>query len=292
MDGFGVPSRRMRTERVTTMYGQFESWSGDLITGQLLRFLAHTRNEIAMLRAFIRPGDHVLDIGAHVGTFAIPLARFAGPAGRVVAFEASPDNFALLQKNVAINDLTHRVETHLGVVSDHRGTCAMRRDPGRNSGMWYFVPSGGEDATFATIHLDEWLAGRPDLRRIDLLKVDAEGAELSVLRCCAGAIEAHRPALYLEVNATALHRLGVTPSELGAFLAERGYRMFRNTGERNSSNDRFRIARIGSLEEGGDFFDVLAFHPADVRCRQAEDLSCNPTPRSAGTADGDRVWGS
>ena len=53
--------------------------------------------------------------------------------------------------------------------------------------------------------------------------------------------------------------------DIDRFLQAFGYHYFRNVGERNSDNDSFRIARIRSLAEGGDFFDLLAVHPRDPR---------------------------
>src|SRR5438874_8565674 len=48
-------------------------------------------------------GGVFVDIGANVGTFAIPAAKHVGPSGRVVAIEASPTVFKVLEKNVALN---------------------------------------------------------------------------------------------------------------------------------------------------------------------------------------------
>ncbi|HIO97458.1 MAG TPA: hypothetical protein EYG71_05970, partial [Leucothrix sp.] len=60
------------TEKCKTMYGVFESWKGDVITVQLKKYSAHTRNELAMLKSFIAKGDNIIDIGAHIGTYSIP----------------------------------------------------------------------------------------------------------------------------------------------------------------------------------------------------------------------------
>jgi len=59
------------TERVETDHGTFRSFRDDLVTRQLRRFGAHQRNELAMLLGFVRPGDRVVDVGAHVGTFSV-----------------------------------------------------------------------------------------------------------------------------------------------------------------------------------------------------------------------------
>lgn len=262
----------MTTELVQTMYGRFEAWQGDLITTQLRDFSAHTRNELAMLREFIRPGDCLLDVGAHIGTFAIPFARFVGDAGRVIAFEANPDNFFLLRRNVDLNGLGSRIETHLGVVTCRREPCVMHLEQGANSGMYVFTPAGHGEAGHGVLHLDEWLDRRPALGRVDLIKIDVEGAEMDVLRSCARQLVAHRPALYVEINVKALTAFGASSAEIGRHLRLHGYRLFRNIGDRNSSHDRFRIVECSSLEEAGVFFDVLALHASDDRCGLAERL--------------------
>ncbi|HEY1780175.1 MAG TPA: hypothetical protein VGG79_07030 [Roseiarcus sp.] len=54
-----------------------------------MTFGAHTRNELALLLAFVDAGDVVYDIGAHIGTFAVPLAAAVGASGKLVAVEAN-----------------------------------------------------------------------------------------------------------------------------------------------------------------------------------------------------------
>lgn len=263
----------MTTQLVQTMYGLFEAWNDDIITGQLRDFSAHTRNELAMLREFVRPGDCLLDIGAHIGTFAVPFARFTGRQGKVVAFEANPDNFSLLRKNVDTNGLTGLIEPYQGVVTNRREPCAMRLGPEDNSGMHMFTPARPGEQGHDVIHLDEWLGRRTDIHRVDLIKVDVEGAEMDVLRSCARQIIAHRPALYIEINVKALAVFAATASEIERVVRSYGYRLFRNIGDRNSTHDRFRVVECDSLGEAGDFFDVLAVHESDKRCGKAERLA-------------------
>lgn len=276
----------MTTELVQTMYGSFEGWKDDLITSQLKRFSAHTRNELAMLREFIRPGDCLLDVGAHIGTFAVPFARFVGEAGRVIAFEANPGNFSLLRGNVARNGFGGRVETHHGVVTCRREPCAMHLKQGANSGMYFFTPADPGETGHDVLHLDEWLDRRADIGRIDLIKIDVEGAEMDVLRSCARHMAAHRPALYIEINVKGLTAFGGSAAEIDQHLRLHGYRLFRNIGERNSAHDGFRIVECPSLEEAGVFFDVLAVHASDERCGLAERLQAESAAGSASTREG------
>jgi hypothetical protein len=74
-----------------------------------------------------------------------------------------------------------------------------------------------------------------------------------------------RPILYIEVAANLLKRYGASVGDLNEILETYGYRLFRNVGARNSAHDEFVVQELSSLDEGGDFFDVLALHRADPR---------------------------
>lgn len=88
-----------------TLFGPFACFPDDLINRQLMAFGAHTRNELALLLAFVDAGDVVYDIGAHIGTFTVPLAAAVGASGRLVAVEANIDNYERLLRNLASRGL-------------------------------------------------------------------------------------------------------------------------------------------------------------------------------------------
>ena len=90
---------------VVGVHGRFLTAEGDFISAHLQKFGAHTRNEIAFLRSVVRDGDTIADLGAHIGSFTVPLGKKAGRSGRVLAIEANPDTFRLLEFNVISNEL-------------------------------------------------------------------------------------------------------------------------------------------------------------------------------------------
>ncbi|GMH49422.1 hypothetical protein TrRE_jg7343 [Triparma retinervis] len=72
-------------------------------------------SEVAMFRRIVKEGDVVLDVGANIGAFTVPLAKMAGPRGAVVAFEPQRQVFQLLNANIALNELTNCWAYHKGV---------------------------------------------------------------------------------------------------------------------------------------------------------------------------------
>ncbi len=276
------------TEYVETCFGPMEAIRGDWVTRQLKRFGAHQRNELAMLLAFLLPGDQVLDIGAHIGTFTLPLAQRVGPTGRVDAFEGLAAHMAILQRNVQRRDWQH-VQCHHALIGRDQGTpmTAVVR-PGNTAETHFLEDPRTEDPRTASPvgasadqvpldaetvkppvrwSLDEWWSGHG--RRVDLIKIDVEGMELEVLEGAAALLGRQRPMLYLEIHRRHLARRGIHLERLDNILRQHGYHLFRNLAWRNGRSDRFLLGRHRSLDEGGDFFDVLAVAPGGGRYPRA-----------------------
>lgn len=237
-----------------TRVGTFYAFRNDVVTNHLARFGAHTGNELAMLLAHLRPGDTVLDIGAHIGTYTVPIARHVGPRGRVLSIEARRETFDLLARNIQANHLEAVAVPHWAIATDQPGRFeAVTKES--NTGATYFQRAEGT-AAMPSIVPDRWDALGD--RRVDGIKIDVEGMECSVLMGCAGLLRRWRPVLYVEINGPGLKRVGAQRAAIESLLGECGYHYFRNVGERNSTNERFEVARLDSLEQGGEFFDLLA----------------------------------
>ncbi len=256
-----------KTEQIDTMYGTFISWKDDLISTQLKTYSAHTRNELAMIKSLVKEGDNIIDIGAHIGTFSIPFSQFANSKGKVFSFEGSPNNFELLQKNINNNQLQTIITPIQAIVSVNEDEqFDMRVPDDDNTGAFYFAPgSEGGDGSQSVININNWFKqpGTPD--SIQFIKIDVEGAEVSVLQSCIALIEQFKPVLYIEISEDALQRFDASIKDIDEMLSANGYHYFHNIGPRNSKNDHFVMAKLSSIAEGGDFYDLLAIHPTDRR---------------------------
>jgi len=252
-------------EKINTPYGTFFGFQHDLITSQLRRYGAHQRNELAMLLSFVRPGDTVLDIGANIGTFSIPLAARTGDQGHVYSFEADREIFQVLEQNITLNGLSN-VTAMNAIVSQNAGRYRKAEVAGNLGATSFYLDDSHGANGMPVVSIDDWMASHSlKHRNIDLIKIDVEGMDVDVLRSCTATLQRCKPVVYIEVSEQQLRRNGHCPNDVAVALGKVGYHFFRNLGERNSSNDSYRVARLPTLKVGGSLFDLLAVHPADSR---------------------------
>jgi FkbM family methyltransferase len=186
--------------------------------GVLARPKCHTGEDLVM-RKFIRDGDTIFDIGAHLGFYTLLLAKLAGNTGKVYAFEPNPELLPSLRRTV---DQIDNVELMEIALSNSEGE------------MNLYVP---EDASMAS--LTDWTKGMAGdvhtvacaMKRIDdlveggklpvpqFIKCDVEGAELSVFRGGLKTFDrANAPVILFEVNTKAAEAFGWRKSEYFEFL--------------------------------------------------------------------------
>ena len=130
----------------------------------------------------LQPGMAVLDVGAHIGYFSLVAARHVGLTGRVWSFEPDPANRASLERNVATNRMTNQISVVPVAVASAVGESSLYRVAG-DTGSSTLYPSketAGERIAVITTSLDVW-ADSEGWPSIDLVKMDAEGAEGVVL---------------------------------------------------------------------------------------------------------------
>ena len=174
----------------------------------------------------VGPGDTVLDLGAYNGDSAIFFSRAVGPEGTVLAVEADPYNFAALEKNVREHDLRNVRLTQAAVWSSD-GTGSFLLDASVTSGLVEGFDFGlgdalGDGSRFSrvkTMTLETVLRDQ-GLDRVDVLKMDTEGAEMAILVASMPLLRRLHPRMIIEPH-VADH-----PEGLGAMvklLAENGF---------------------------------------------------------------------
>lgn len=191
-------------------------------TDDLLHVMASREPWLSkLLAAELAPGRSFVDGGANIGFYSLLAARLVGPSGQVVAFEMMPDTAAILRQHVERNgDLPIRiVERALSEKSGERVMASV--EPGLH-GQASIVSKGRgprQSVSVETVTLDEALAA---VERVDLLKLDLEGAECGAL-CGAQAVLVRTGCVVFESNDedprifALLEAAGFEVERLGAF---------------------------------------------------------------------------
>lgn len=150
-----------------------------------------------------------IDVGANIGLYSLALSVLA-PGGKVYAFEPSPDAFGNLQKNLAQNKVTNVKVSQLAL-GDSTDSVRFHEIPFFTAGSFTvddscFLTSEMLGSTYfeaPCTTLDEFVKSE-GIDHLDLIKVDVEGGEMSVIEGALQTIEEHRPLVVLEFSTFAL----------------------------------------------------------------------------------------
>jgi len=147
-----------------------------------IAFGTYEHDTVQIFQKLVKPGMTVVDVGAHVGFYALLAARLVGTNGCVYAFEPNPEVYNILVRNIQINGYREIVRAVPKGVSNKKRTVSLYV-PREKSGEASFYSGESADNTcikVETLTLDEFFAGK-GWPKIDLVKIDVEGAEVEVL---------------------------------------------------------------------------------------------------------------
>ena len=177
-----------------------------------------------VLRQRLPPGGVMFDVGANVGELTALAAQLVTATGHVYAFEPGPDNVARLRERFKT---ATNVTIVAAAVSHSAGEATLfmdRRDTRRHSLAAQNVGKAGKAEVVAQVALDAY---RQAVTRLDVIKIDAQGAEPHILNGARGLLESFRPALVFELWPYGLRNLDVDPSALLDQLRTFGYDLYR-----------------------------------------------------------------
>ncbi len=200
------------------------------------------RDEIRWILQMIRPGDFVVDAGAHKGGYTYWLRRAVGSNGRVLSFEPQPGLAEYLRRMAQISGWGNVRVENMGLSSERGALPLFIPGEGWSPGATFVPPEGKPARTPITIPvetLDGYLERTGPWPKVRLIKCDVEGHELAVFRGAEETLAASRPLLLFECEARHDRRRDVT--DVFRLLEERGYH--------------------GSFFWRGDRLDVCAFDP-------------------------------
>lgn len=195
----------------------------------------------------LRPGSVFVDIGANVGVFTVAAARRVGPAGRVIAVEASPTVFSYLAENTRANRVGNVRAECCALTDADGGSADFYEAPSSHFGMGSLARQFGSAARrVPTRTLDSLLAGTGD-DRVDLIKIDVEGFESAVFRGARRLLTGPRPPkIVFEFCDWAERRAFGRTGDAQRVLLEYGYRLWRLESWMNGGRPTNLVQERGS----------------------------------------------
>lgn len=208
-------------EPITLLSGD-RMYLDDLDSMELRTKRIYEEKETKFIEWFIKPNMTCVDVGAFIGYYTIMMAK---KARRVLAFEPDPENFLILQRNIALNGLTDKVSAYCFAVG-HPGGGSIEANRvtlykcATNKGMHRIYPSkwcdGGSERV--SLYALEGIA-----KHADFFKIDVEGSEFGVLQGMRQILEENRPTVLMEFHVPSIREYGANPLEILNYMLKLDY---------------------------------------------------------------------
>lgn len=186
------------TVQVSTVDGPMWVFKADIYVSRSLSLYGeYVAAEAEVFRQVVKPGMHVIEVGANIGSHSVMLARACAP-GPFIAFEPQQRVFQLLTANLVSNGVQN-AQVHPEALGANHAEVEMKEpDYARrgNFGAFSLVDksaAGRKGARVRVTPLDDW-----QFEACHFLKIDVEGYECDVIAGATKTIRTHRPIIYIE----------------------------------------------------------------------------------------------
>ncbi|MFS8832478.1 FkbM family methyltransferase [Synechococcus sp. R55.6] len=215
-------------------------------------------SEISFCKHFLRPGMNVIDVGANVGVYTFLAAHRVGPTGSVIAIEPTASCLQCMRKTISASSLEDVVFLIEAAAGDHEGTVQLQEERasvfnsiGDSKQRPEQVSNDGKVVNLITLNSVWRSRGEP---QIDLIKIDAEGAEEQVVSGGLELLAAGHPIIIFENK----HVSKVTGTATAKILEPLGYEFY--------TYNRFlnKLTRVRPQQYPVSALNIIAIHPLDL----------------------------
>ena len=177
---------------------------------------------LQLLGEFVERGDVLIDVGANEGYITLPLAMMVENAGHIYSIEPHPANISILNENIQLNNLSN-ITVIPEAASDTNGIMKFSGDK-----AWGTLVHDQIKGGLINVRVDLLDNMIPDNLKasIKLIKIDAEGNEIRIIRGAKNLISSARPVIVFEVNLSLLAYLDISIKETFDFFSSNNYRLF------------------------------------------------------------------
>lgn len=201
----------------------------DHVQRQIWLYGVYEPVEAYLFQHFLKPEMVVFDIGANVGQYSLLAATAVGPKGQVFGFEAQPDNYLKFRAHCQQNDQWGNIFPQQLAVWSENVLLEMKMPSGMsdNAGSYYAQKTNEASVNkVQAIRLDDFVT-KNNIQRLDLIKMDIEGAESFALDGALETLKRFHPVIFIEINKTALAKMACLPEMISEKLFSLGYQAFK-----------------------------------------------------------------
>jgi len=205
------------------------------INGMKVRFPArwsryyeedYEADNYAFLQQQVKPGMHIIDIGAHLGLFSVCSSQLTGPKGKIICFEPTPETFTVLKETLRLNNCENTTAIQ-AAVSNREGTATFYVGNKSVSNTNSLVKNKPEKETSGyevkLVTIDSIVAEYAI--HPSVIKIDAEGAELDVLKGGIKTFKELKPVLILGLHPAFIQQKGDSLEAIWDLLSSIPYKI-------------------------------------------------------------------
>jgi len=185
-----------------------------------------------VMEKILKPGLFVADVGANVGLYSLAMARLVYPSGKVFSFEPASESFMALLDHIRCNGLLDMIEPHMCVIGDQPGVCTFTQDGVLGTNRIGGSNSQSKNAKAVSRRvttLDQFFAQNGLLP--DLMKIDVEGYEISVLKGAQKIISRKKCPILCELHPGYWEAMNLHAEDFIQITEDLGYRIFELSGD-------------------------------------------------------------
>lgn len=193
---------------------------------ETLNFKNYEENELQLVLNLLEDKSVILDIGANIGWYSLVMGK-KFPNSKIYAFEPLQDIFNYLASHIDINKISNITAVNLGV-SDKSGESSFYVDPNNsvNASILNIANAKSTQKIHITLTtIDEFVASN-NLKKVDFIKCDVEGAEFNVFKGALKTLKEHHPTILCEMVRKWTAPYNYHPNDIISYLKEYGYACF------------------------------------------------------------------
>ena len=211
-----------------------------------------------LIQKNIFSGNIVVDIGANIGFFTLIMANGVKKEGKVFSFEPELENYKLLSKNVKENNLQNIILENKAVGNKNGSTemyLASKENNIYSQSMHRIfsskiVSQNSTPITIKIIKLDDFFEKLDLIKKIDLIKIDVEGAEFDVLKGMDKILDSNKDLkIIMEFSLENLQDFGSKPDEVLDFLLKKNFKLWKINENEKKVEEIFNIEDIKKLDD-------------------------------------------